>query len=112
LDWFYCPLTKIYPPPDLPRNYRPVHYFRPVIAAGNENCHLRKALEESTGKIESDMTRQSRHALDASQRRERLGETSLKGIDICDCTFACVLGSLFVYITVRIWPSLEHYFLM
>ncbi|XP_075290031.1 G patch domain-containing protein 1 isoform X3 [Opisthocomus hoazin] len=71
--------SKIYPPPDLPRNYRPVHYFRPVIAAGNENCHLRKALEESTGKIESDMTRQSRHALDASQRRERLGETSLKG---------------------------------
>ncbi|KAF1531791.1 G patch domain-containing protein 1, partial [Eudyptes sclateri] len=71
--------SKIYPPPDLPRNYRPVHYFRPVIATGNENCCLQKALEESTGKIGSDTTQQSRHALNASQRRERLGETGLKG---------------------------------
>ncbi|NWT39056.1 GPTC1 protein, partial [Chroicocephalus maculipennis] len=71
--------SKVYPPPDLPRNYRPVHYFRPVIAAGNENCHLQKALEESTGKLESDATQQSRHALNASQRRERLGEAALKG---------------------------------
>ncbi|NWW92776.1 GPTC1 protein, partial [Rhynochetos jubatus] len=71
--------NKIYPPPSLPRNYRPVHYFRPVIAAGNENDHLRKALEESTGKLESDTAQQSRHALNASQRREQLGETALKG---------------------------------
>ncbi|NXK54459.1 GPTC1 protein, partial [Chauna torquata] len=72
--------NKIYQPPDLPRNYRPVHYFRPVIAVGNENYHLRKALEESTGKLGSDTTQQSRHALNASHRRERLGETVLKGI--------------------------------
>ncbi|NXV16734.1 GPTC1 protein, partial [Cepphus grylle] len=71
--------SKVYPPPDLPRNYRPVHYFRPVIAAGNENCRLQKALEESTGKLESDAAQQSRHALNASQRRERLGEAALKG---------------------------------
>ncbi|NXC45769.1 GPTC1 protein, partial [Penelope pileata] len=71
--------NKIYLPPDLPRNYRPVHYFRPVIAAGNENYHLQKALEESTGKLVSDTTQQSRHALNASQRREQLGETVLKG---------------------------------
>ncbi|NXE99065.1 GPTC1 protein, partial [Menura novaehollandiae] len=70
---------KIYPPPNLPRNYRPVHYFRPVIAAGNENYHLQKALEESIGKLESDPTQQSRHALNAAQRREQLGETGLKG---------------------------------
>ncbi|NXY59956.1 GPTC1 protein, partial [Callaeas wilsoni] len=70
---------KIYPPPILPRNYRPVHYFRPVIIAGNENCQLQKALEESTGKLESDPTQQSRHALNAAQRREQLGETELKG---------------------------------
>ncbi|NXB20008.1 GPTC1 protein, partial [Rhagologus leucostigma] len=70
---------KIYPPPSLPRNYRPVHYFRPVIMAGNENCHLQKALEESTGKLESDPAQQSRHALNAAQRREQLGETELKG---------------------------------
>ncbi|NXN92515.1 GPTC1 protein, partial [Rhinopomastus cyanomelas] len=70
---------KVYPPPDLPRSYRPVHYFRPVIAPGNENPHLRKALEESTGKLESGTTQHSRHALNASQRREQLGETGLKG---------------------------------
>ncbi|NWZ34868.1 GPTC1 protein, partial [Brachypodius atriceps] len=69
---------KIYPPPSLPRNYRPVHYFRPVVA-GNENCHLQKALKESTGKLESDPTHQSRHALTAAQRREQLGEAELKG---------------------------------
>ncbi|NWI89168.1 GPTC1 protein, partial [Pitta sordida] len=70
---------KIYPPPNLPRNYRPVHYFRPVIAAGNENSLLQKALQESTGKLESDAAHQSRHALNAAQRRELLGETGLKG---------------------------------
>ncbi|XP_071612856.1 G patch domain-containing protein 1 isoform X2 [Heliangelus exortis] len=71
--------SKTYPPPDLPRNYRPVHYFRPVVPAGNESSHLQKALEESTGKLEGDVTQQSRHALNASQRRERLGEAGLKG---------------------------------
>ncbi|XP_061863628.1 G patch domain-containing protein 1 isoform X1 [Colius striatus] len=71
--------SKTYPPPNLPRNYRPVHYFRPVVAAGSDSCHLQKALEESTGRLESDATQQSRHALTASQRRERLGETGLKG---------------------------------
>ncbi|NWX26637.1 GPTC1 protein, partial [Notiomystis cincta] len=70
---------KIYPPPSLPRNYRPVHYFQPVIVAGNESCHLQKALEESTGKLESDPAHRSRHALNASQRRQQLGETELKG---------------------------------
>ncbi|NXA92021.1 GPTC1 protein, partial [Melanocharis versteri] len=68
---------KIYPAPSLPRSYRPVHYFRPVIIAGN--CHLQKVLEESTGKLESDPSHQSRHALNADQRREQLGETELKG---------------------------------
>ncbi|XP_057242233.1 G patch domain-containing protein 1 isoform X3 [Malurus melanocephalus] len=71
---------EVYPPPSLPRNYRPVHYFRPVIIAGNKNCHLQKALEESTGKLESDPAQQSRHALNATQRREQLGETELKGL--------------------------------
>ncbi|NXX81384.1 GPTC1 protein, partial [Urocolius indicus] len=71
--------SKTYPPPNLPRNYRPVHYFRPVVAAGSDNSHLQKALEESTGRLQSDATQQSRHALTASQRREQLGETGLKG---------------------------------
>lgn len=103
--------VKIYLPPDLPRNYRPVHYFRPVIAAGNENYHLQKALEESTGKLGSNTTQQSRHALNASQRREQLGEAVLKGIDGYH-TFACFLGPQIVYVTIKICFSLERYFLM
>ncbi|NWR19232.1 GPTC1 protein, partial [Emberiza fucata] len=71
--------VKIYPPPSLPRNYRPVHHFRPVLPAGNESCHLQKALEESAGKLESDTAHHSRHALNAAQRREQLGEAELKG---------------------------------
>ncbi|XP_042294408.1 G patch domain-containing protein 1 [Sceloporus undulatus] len=70
---------KIYPPPDLPRDYRPVHYFRPVIKASSENSHLVQALAESTGKLECDTALQGRHQRTASQRRELLGETSLKG---------------------------------
>ncbi|XP_009076852.1 PREDICTED: G patch domain-containing protein 1, partial [Acanthisitta chloris] len=69
--------VKVYPPPHLPRNYRPVHYFRPVLAAGNESSCLQKALEGSTGKLESDQL--GRHGLSAVQRRERLGEAALKG---------------------------------
>lgn len=65
-----------------------------MIIAGNENCHLQKALEESTGKLESDPAQQSRHALNAAQRREQLGETELKGIKIHDHIFACVPGPL------------------
>ncbi|NXF76063.1 GPTC1 protein, partial [Sclerurus mexicanus] len=71
--------VKLYPPPNLPRNYRPVHYFRPVLAAGNENSRVQKALEESAGKLGSDPAQHSRHALNAAQRREQLGETGLKG---------------------------------
>ncbi|KAJ6665996.1 hypothetical protein lerEdw1_000900 [Lerista edwardsae] len=71
--------VKIYPPPDLPKDYRPVHYFRPVIQASKENTHLVQALAESAGKLESDTTLSSRHQKTASQRRELLGETPLKG---------------------------------
>nr|XP_023959932.2 G patch domain-containing protein 1 isoform X1 [Chrysemys picta bellii] len=69
---------KTYLPPDLPRDYRPVHYFRPVITARNENPLLLQALVESTGKRETDTPQQNRHTLNASQRRELLGETALK----------------------------------
>lgn len=100
--------VKIYLPPDLPRNYRPVHYFRPVIAAGSENCHLQKVLEESTGKLGSD-TAQGRHALNASQRREQLGETVLKGIDRYYGAFPCSSGPQFVYMAVNIWSRLERF---
>ncbi|KAG8144048.1 hypothetical protein E2320_001174, partial [Naja naja] len=51
--------SQTYPPPDLPRDYRPIHYFRPVIKATAENSHLLQALAESTGKLLSDTAVQS-----------------------------------------------------
>ncbi|KAM7011081.1 G patch domain-containing protein 1 isoform 2-T2 [Passerculus sandwichensis] len=71
--------VKIYPPPSLPRTYRPVHHFRPVLPPGSESCRLQRALEHSAGKLESDPAQHGRHALNAAQRREQLGEAELKG---------------------------------
>nr|XP_008512273.1 PREDICTED: G patch domain-containing protein 1 [Equus przewalskii]XP_014588667.2 G patch domain-containing protein 1 [Equus caballus] len=70
---------KIYPPPELPRDYRPVHYFRPVVAASSENSHLLQVLSESAGKPMHDPGTHSRHQLNASKRGELLGETPIKG---------------------------------
>ncbi|XP_019510020.1 PREDICTED: G patch domain-containing protein 1 [Hipposideros armiger] len=71
---------KIYPPPELPRDYRPVHYFRPVIAATSENSHLLQVLSESAGKPVQDSGTHSRHQLNASKRGELLGETPIQGM--------------------------------
>ncbi|XP_045702708.1 G patch domain-containing protein 1 isoform X1 [Phyllostomus hastatus] len=70
---------KIYPPPELPRDYRPVHYFRPVVAATSDNSHLLQVLSESAGKAVHDQGTHSRHQLNASKRGELLGETPAKG---------------------------------
>ncbi|NXQ24359.1 GPTC1 protein, partial [Alaudala cheleensis] len=68
---------KVYPAPSLPRDYRPVHHFRPVTAAGSDSLH--RALQDSAGKLQRDPAQHSRHALSAAQRREQLGEAELKG---------------------------------
>ncbi|XP_062967578.1 G patch domain-containing protein 1 isoform X2 [Cynocephalus volans] len=70
---------KIYPPPELPRDYRPVHYFRPAVAATSENSHLLQVLSESTGKAVHDHGTHSRHQLNASKRGELLGEMPIQG---------------------------------
>ncbi|XP_027371798.1 G patch domain-containing protein 1 isoform X2 [Bos indicus x Bos taurus] len=70
---------KIYPPPELPRDYRPVHYFRPVVAATSENSHLLQVLSESAGKPTNDPGTRSRHQLNACKRGELLGETPIQG---------------------------------
>ncbi|XP_036886644.1 G patch domain-containing protein 1 isoform X3 [Sturnira hondurensis] len=70
---------KIYPPPELPRDYRPVHYFRPVVAATSDNSHLLRVLSESAGKAVHDQGTHSRHQLNASKRGELLGETPVQG---------------------------------
>ncbi|KAI5758279.1 GPATCH1 [Gulo gulo luscus] len=70
---------KTYPPPELPRDYRPVHYFRPVVAATSENSHLLQILSESARKPVPDPGTCSRHQLNASKRGELLGETPVQG---------------------------------
>ncbi|XP_057170298.1 G patch domain-containing protein 1 isoform X1 [Ursus arctos] len=70
---------KTYPPPELPKDYRPVHYFRPVVAATSENSRLLQVLSESAGKPVPDPGTLSRHQLNASKRGELLGETPVQG---------------------------------
>ncbi|XP_049642530.1 G patch domain-containing protein 1 [Suncus etruscus] len=70
---------KTYPPPDLPKDYRPVHYFRPVVAATPENSRLCQVLSESAGKVAQGQGMPSRHQLNASKRGAMLGETSIQG---------------------------------
>ncbi|XP_077838182.1 G patch domain-containing protein 1 isoform X2 [Macaca mulatta] len=70
---------KIYPPPELPRDYRPVHYFRPMVATTSENSHLLQVLSESAGKATPDPGTHSKHQLNASKRAELLGETPIQG---------------------------------
>uniref|UniRef100_A0A2K5HGR2 G-patch domain-containing protein n=1 Tax=Colobus angolensis palliatus TaxID=336983 RepID=A0A2K5HGR2_COLAP len=69
---------KIYPPPELPRDYRPVHYFRPMVATTSENSHLLQVLSESAGKATPDPGTHSKHQLNASKRAELLGETPIQ----------------------------------
>lgn len=70
---------KIYPPPQLPRDYRPVHYFRPVVAATSQNAHLLQVLSESSGKAGEATGTRSRHQLNASKRGALLGEMPVPG---------------------------------
>ncbi|KAM3920621.1 G patch domain-containing protein 1 isoform 2-T2 [Leptodactylus fuscus] len=76
------PSKKIYPPPDLPRDYRPVHYFRPVLAENSQNSAVLQTMignsikpSVATGKEQLA----SRHQLNSSQRRDLLGEAPLQG---------------------------------
>ncbi|KAF5900210.1 G patch domain-containing protein 1 isoform X1, partial [Clarias magur] len=69
----------VFPPPVLPRDYRPVHYFRPVVDTSSVSPLVAQALQASRGQLAQNAPQQSRHTLDSSQRRELLGETSLQG---------------------------------
>ncbi|XP_028812993.1 G patch domain-containing protein 1 isoform X2 [Denticeps clupeoides] len=70
----------VFPPPVLPRDFKPVHYFRPVVDSSTVSPQLAKALEMSHGQVSNQPLQQgSRHQLDSSQRRELLGESSIKG---------------------------------
>ncbi|XP_017295369.1 G patch domain-containing protein 1 isoform X2 [Kryptolebias marmoratus] len=73
----------VFPPPILPSNYRPVHCFRPqvdVLRRSGVSPALAEALKSSRGHMMKEEPQQGgRHQLDSSQRRELLGEDSLKG---------------------------------
>uniref|UniRef100_A0A8C1A0M7 G patch domain containing 1 n=1 Tax=Cyprinus carpio carpio TaxID=630221 RepID=A0A8C1A0M7_CYPCA len=75
-------IKTVYPPPDLPRDYRPVHYFRPVVDLSTVSPIVAQALQASRGHLSQDAPQQGRHSLDSSQRRDMLGETPLQGNDV------------------------------
>ncbi|XP_030621528.1 G patch domain-containing protein 1 [Chanos chanos] len=72
-------ITTVFPPPVLPRDYRPVHHFRPVVDLSTVSPLVAQALQNSRGHLSQHAQQQGRHQLDSSQRRELLGETSLEG---------------------------------
>lgn len=73
--------VQVFPPPVLPRDFRPVHYFRPVVDTSSVSPLVAQVLQASRGQLTQDAPQQSRHTLDSTQRREMLGETSLQGTD-------------------------------
>ncbi|XP_051946776.1 G patch domain-containing protein 1 isoform X2 [Xyrauchen texanus] len=72
-------MKAVYPPPDLPRDYRPVHYFRPVVDSSSVSPIVAQALQASRGHLSQEAPQQGRHTLDSAQRCEMLGETPLQG---------------------------------
>ncbi|XP_015248319.1 PREDICTED: G patch domain-containing protein 1 [Cyprinodon variegatus] len=73
----------IFPPPILPRDYRPVHYFRPQVIVSRlsgVSPALAEALKTSRGHMVKEEPQQGgRHQLDSGQRGALLGEDALKG---------------------------------
>ncbi|XP_069031164.1 G patch domain-containing protein 1 isoform X2 [Embiotoca jacksoni] len=73
----------IFPPPDLPRDYRPVHRFRPsvdVSVLSGVSPALAEALKNSKGRMVKEEPEQGgRHQLDSGQRGALLGEDALQG---------------------------------
>nr|XP_020495815.1 G patch domain-containing protein 1 isoform X2 [Labrus bergylta] len=73
----------IFPPPDLPRDYRPVHRFRPAVdvkSLSGVSPALAEALKTSRGHMVKEEPEQGgRHQLDSGQRRALLGEDTLQG---------------------------------
>uniref|UniRef100_A0AAX7SRI7 G-patch domain-containing protein n=1 Tax=Astatotilapia calliptera TaxID=8154 RepID=A0AAX7SRI7_ASTCA len=73
----------IFPPPCLPRDYRPVHHFRPSVDVSHlsgVSPALAEALRVSKGHMVKEEPQQAgRHQLDSGQRRALLGEDTLQG---------------------------------
>ncbi|XP_063738289.1 G patch domain-containing protein 1 isoform X2 [Eleginops maclovinus] len=76
-------LKTIFPPPSLPRDFRPVHRFRPAVDVSHlsgVSPALAQALRASRGHMVTEELQQGgRHQLDSGQRRALLGEDALQG---------------------------------
>ncbi|CAL8246076.1 unnamed protein product [Lota lota] len=70
----------VFTPPSLPRDYRPVHHFRPVVDLSRVSPIVAQALQASRGQMVPEQTQQTgRHQMDSGQRAALLGETALQG---------------------------------
>ncbi|XP_043959134.1 G patch domain-containing protein 1 isoform X2 [Gambusia affinis] len=73
----------VFPPPNLPRDYRPVHFFRPPVDVSRlcgVSPALAEALRSSRGHMVKEEAQQGgRHQLDSGQRGALLGEDTLQG---------------------------------
>ncbi|KAK2854349.1 hypothetical protein Q5P01_007010 [Channa striata] len=73
----------IFPPPSLPRDYRPIHRFLPSVKVSHlsgMSPALAEALRTSRGHMVKEEPQQGgRHQLDSGQRRTLLGEDTLQG---------------------------------
>ncbi|XP_053188955.1 G patch domain-containing protein 1, partial [Scomber japonicus] len=73
----------IFPPPSLPRDYRPVHRFRGAVdvsVLSGVSPALAEALRSSRGHmVKEEPEAGGRHQLDSDQRRALLGEDTLPG---------------------------------
>ncbi|KAK2920489.1 G patch domain-containing protein 1 [Channa argus] len=73
----------IFPPPSLPRDYRPIHRFLPSVSISGLSGispALAEALRTSKGHMVKEEPQQGgRHQLDSGQRRALLGEDTLQG---------------------------------
>ncbi|XP_027870871.1 G patch domain-containing protein 1 isoform X2 [Xiphophorus couchianus] len=73
----------VFPPPNLPRDYRPVHFFRPPVNVSRlcgVSPALAEALRSSRGHMVKEEAQQGgRHQLDSGQRGALLGEDALQG---------------------------------
>ncbi|XP_028258548.1 G patch domain-containing protein 1 isoform X2 [Parambassis ranga] len=74
----------VFPPPSLPRDYRPIHRFHPsapsLSSLPGVSPALAEALRTSRGHMVKEEPQQGgRHQLDSGQRRALLGEDSLQG---------------------------------
>lgn len=78
-----CSCLQIFPPPTLPRNYRPVHRPRPsvqLLDLSGVSPVLAEALRTSRGHmVKEEPQPEGRHQLAAGQRGQLLGEDALKG---------------------------------